>query len=120
MTDLTDRAAVVDAIIAERPSTITVHRRSSTSQTGETTLAPFVGRIDERGVDVGRDTSPGHAGPVAIMTYILLCPEASRVVQAKDLIKAVDEAGGTSWYNVLNARDYGYKQECILVGRDET
>ena len=47
--DTTDRAAVVDAIIAERPCTITVYRRDSSSETGETALDSFTGRVVERG-----------------------------------------------------------------------
>jgi len=119
VTDTTDRAAVADAFIAERPCTITVYRRDSSSETGETTLDSFTGRVDERGTNLGRDLSPKHEGTVAVVTYILLCPQDNRVVQAKDLVKVVDESDVTTWFYVLSTRDYGYKMECILVGRDD-
>lgn len=115
MTDLTDRAAAVDAIIAERPSTITAYYRSGS---GEGERTPFTGRIDEMGT-TARNLAPQHEGTVAVITYLLLCPQDSRVVQSKDTIEAVDEAGGTSWYRVISTRDFGYKQECVLVARDD-
>ena len=54
-----------------------------------------------------------------MVSYILLCPQDSRVVQAKDLVKVVDESDVTTWFYVLSTRDYGYKMECILVARDD-
>jgi hypothetical protein len=115
MTDITDRAAVVEAIIAERPSTITIYRRSGN---GETTLDPFTGRIDETGVSTGRDTTPAHAGTVTIIvTYILLCSQGQDV-QAKDRVKAEDEDDNVSWYNVLHVRKFPDKVEAMLVARD--
>jgi hypothetical protein len=114
VTDLTDRAAVVDEIIAERPSTITVYRPNGT---GETALTPFTGRIDESGTSP-RWMTPPHEGPVAIMPFVLLCPQDHRVVKKGDTIKAVDESGTTSWYYVESTRDHGFKEECVMVARD--
>jgi hypothetical protein len=115
MTDITDRAAVVDAIIAERPYTITLYRRSGS---GETALDPFTGRIDEMGVSTGRDTAPGHEGTIAVIAnYILLCSQGQDI-QAKDRAKAEDENSNVSWYNVLHVRKFPYKVEALLVARD--